>query len=151
MKNININIDKAVLKNIDIDKGILQNIDIVFEIGKAILKSIDLDININKEIMENIDINKDILENMDIDKILNQPEFGISNRANRGAISSSMMVFLILIFCKIRNTDIRIAIFKNGYIDINIFQIVLICSSLCPTKAHRKNCECCPVSLLIVR
>ena len=32
--------------------------------------------------MKNIYINKEILENIDIDKILNQLEFGISNRAS---------------------------------------------------------------------
>ena len=42
--DINIDIDKAILKNIDIDKGIWQNIDI----DKAIMKNID------KEISENI-------------------------------------------------------------------------------------------------
>ena len=31
--------------------------------------------------MENIDIDKEILENIVIDKILNQVEFGVSNRA----------------------------------------------------------------------
>ena len=36
--DINIDIDKAILKNIDIDKGILQNIDI----DKAIMKNIDI-------------------------------------------------------------------------------------------------------------
>ena len=62
------------MKNIDIDIYI-ENIDI--DIDKAILKNIDID----KEILENIDIDKEILENIDIDKILNQLEFGISNRA----------------------------------------------------------------------
>ena len=60
--DIDIYIDKAILKNIDIDKGIWQNIDI--NIDKAILKNID--INIDKEILENfdtaIDIDKEILE-----------------------------------------------------------------------------------------
>ena len=65
----NINIDKAIFENIDINKAILENIDI--DIDKDILKNID----------NNIDIEKDILENIDIDKILNQLEFGISNRA----------------------------------------------------------------------
>ena len=44
LKNIDI--------NIDINKGILQNIDI--DVDKAILKNIDID----KEILENIDIDK---------------------------------------------------------------------------------------------
>ena len=56
-KNIDIDIDIDILENIDIDKEILENIDI------------------------DIDIDKEILENIDIDKILNQLEFGISNRA----------------------------------------------------------------------
>ena len=38
----------------------------------VILENIDID----------IDIDKEILENIDIDKILNQLEFGISNRAS---------------------------------------------------------------------
>ena len=83
--------------DIDIDKEILENIDIDIDIDKDILENIDIDINIDKEILENIyididkdilenididiDIDKEILENIDIDKILNQLEFGISNRA----------------------------------------------------------------------
>ena len=50
------------------------------------LKNIDIDID--KDILENIDIvidiDKEILENIDIDKISNQLEFGISNRATWG-------------------------------------------------------------------
>ena len=88
LKNINIDIDKAILKYIDIDidikKGILQNIDIDIDIEKAILKNIDTKIDIDKEILENIDIDinidKEILENIDIDIISNRLEFGISNR-----------------------------------------------------------------------
>ena len=44
----------AYLKNIDIDKEIFENIDI--DIDKANLKNIDIDIDIDKEILENIDI-----------------------------------------------------------------------------------------------
>ena len=64
------------MENIDIDNEILENIDI--DIDKAVLE------NINKEILEyiDIDIDKEISENIDIDKISNQLEFGISNRAN---------------------------------------------------------------------
>ena len=65
LKNINIDIDKAILKDIDTDKGILQNVDIDINIDKVILK------NINIEILENIDIDKEILENIDIDRISN--------------------------------------------------------------------------------
>ena len=74
---IDIDIDKAILKNIviNIDKGILENINI----DKAILENIN--INIDKAILENID--KEILENIDIDKITNPLEFDISNRAMR--------------------------------------------------------------------
>ena len=53
------------------------------------MENIYIDINIDKEILENIDIDididKDILENIDIDRILNQLEFGISNRATSQA------------------------------------------------------------------
>ena len=65
LKNIDIDIDKAIIKNIDIDKEVLENIDI----DKEILENIDIDIDIDKEISENIDI----------DKISNRLEFGISN------------------------------------------------------------------------
>ena len=61
--DIDIDINKANLKNIDIDKEVLENIDI----DKEILENID------------IDIDKEILENIDIDKISNRLEFGISN------------------------------------------------------------------------
>ena len=59
----------------------MQNIDIDIDINKAILKNIDIDID--KEILENIDIDKEILGNIDIDKISNRLEIGISNRARR--------------------------------------------------------------------
>ena len=50
LKNIDINIDKAILKkNIDINKGVLQNIDM------AILKNIDID----KDILGNVDFDID--------------------------------------------------------------------------------------------
>ena len=68
----------VIFENIDIDKANLVNIDI--DIDKEILVNIDIDID--KEILENIDIDKEISENIDIDKILNQLEFGISNRAS---------------------------------------------------------------------
>merc|ERR1712029_919366 len=58
VENIDIDIDRAILKNIDID------------IDKAIPK-IPID----------IDIDKAILQNIDIDKISNRFKFGISNRA----------------------------------------------------------------------
>ena len=45
-ENIDINTDKAILKNIDIVKEILENIDI----DKAILKNIEIYIDIDKEI-----------------------------------------------------------------------------------------------------
>ena len=49
---------------------LLKNIDI--DIDKAFLKNIGINIVIDKEILENIDVNididKDILENIDIDK-----------------------------------------------------------------------------------
>ena len=51
--DIDIDIDKANLKNIDIHMAILKNINIKIDINKAILK--------------NIDIAKAILKNMDID------------------------------------------------------------------------------------
>ena len=63
--NIDIDIDKAFLKNIGIDKEILENIDI------------------------DIDIDKEISENIDIDKISNRLEFGISN-SPRGWWSTSL-------------------------------------------------------------
>ena len=63
--------------DIDIEKAILKNIDIEINIDKEILENIDID----KEILENIDIDKEISENIDIDKISNRLEFGISNRA----------------------------------------------------------------------
>ena len=66
-ENIDINIDKTILKNIDIDMAILKNIDI----------------DIDKENLVNIDIDKEILENIDIDKISNRLEVGISNRATQ--------------------------------------------------------------------
>ena len=58
----------------------MKNIDIDINIDKTILKNID------KEILENIyiDINKEIWEN--IDKIANGLEFGISNKANLNPI-----------------------------------------------------------------
>ena len=83
MENIDIDIDKAILKNIDIDIDIdkenLVNIDIDIDIDKEVFENIDID----KEILENIDIDidKEILENIDIDKISNRLEFGIPNRA----------------------------------------------------------------------
>ena len=49
----------------------MENIDINIAIYKEILENINIDIHIEKEILENIDI----------DKISNQLEFGISNRA----------------------------------------------------------------------
>ena len=57
LKNIKIDIDKAILKNIDIGKEILENIDI-----NKILENIDID-----KILENIDIDidKEILKNID--------------------------------------------------------------------------------------
>ena len=64
LKNIDIDIDKAILKNID--KDILENIEI------------------DKEILENVDSDNEILENMDIDKISNRLEFGILSRASNG-------------------------------------------------------------------
>ena len=42
LKNIDINIDKKVLKNIDIDNELSKNIAIV--IDKEVLKNIDIDI-----------------------------------------------------------------------------------------------------------
>ena len=47
----------------------MKNIDI--DIDKAILKNISFNIYIDKEIWDNIDIDKEILENIDIDKISN--------------------------------------------------------------------------------
>ena len=64
MKNIGIDIDKAILENIDIDidididRAVLENIDI--DIDKEILENIDIDIDIDKDILENIDIVIDI-------------------------------------------------------------------------------------------
>ena len=55
----------------------LKNVD--NDIDKAILKTINIDID--KEILETIDIDKEILENIDIDEISNRLEFGMSNRA----------------------------------------------------------------------
>ena len=79
-----IDIDKNILENIDIDidKEILENIDIDIDIDKEILKNIDIDINIDKEISGNIDV----------DKISNQLEFGISNRAT--SMSATMSTFM---------------------------------------------------------
>ena len=48
-------------------------------------KNIDIDIDIDKEILENIDID------IDIDKVLNQLEFGISNRASQRGIDHCKM------------------------------------------------------------
>jgi len=75
--DIDIDIDKEILENIDID------IDI--DIDKDILENIDIDIDIDKEILENIDID------IDIDKVLNQLEFGISNRASQRGIDHCKM------------------------------------------------------------
>merc|ERR1712036_117528 len=69
--------------DIDIDKEMLENIDIDIDIDKDILENIDIDIDIDKEILENIDI--------DIDKVLNQLEFGISNRASQRGIDHCKM------------------------------------------------------------
>ena len=53
-ENIDIDIDKANLKNIDIDididKEVLENIDI--DIDKEILENIDIEINIDKGIIK---------------------------------------------------------------------------------------------------
>ena len=76
MENIDIDIDKAILK-ISIDRAVLEIIDI--DIDLAVLENIDID----KEILENIDIDKEISEN--IDKISYRLEFGIWNRARSGA------------------------------------------------------------------
>jgi len=65
--DIDIDIDKANLKNIDIDKDNLKNIDINIDIDLAIFENID------------IDIDKGILQNIDIDKISYRLGFGISN------------------------------------------------------------------------
>ena len=77
----------------------MENIDIDIDIDKDILENIDIDIDIDKDILENIDIDinidKDILENIDIDKISNQLEFVISNRATL-ALSCIDTVELIL-------------------------------------------------------
>ena len=72
-ENIDIDIDKAILKNSNIDK--------------AILKNINININIDKEILENID--KEISENINIDKISNQLEFCIPNRATKRPLIKS--------------------------------------------------------------
>ena len=45
-ENIDINIDKAIVKNIDIDKVILENIDI--DIDRKSLRNIDIDKGIIK-------------------------------------------------------------------------------------------------------
>ena len=45
------------------------------------LRNINIDININIDFLENINIDKEILRNIDINKIWNQLEFGVSNRA----------------------------------------------------------------------
>ena len=62
MKNIDIDIDKTILKDIDIaidiDKDNLGNIDI--DIEKDFLENIDIDIDIDKDYLENIDIDIDI-------------------------------------------------------------------------------------------
>ena len=52
LKNINIDIDKEILVNIDIDidKEVLENIDI--DIDKGILENIDIEINIDKGIIK---------------------------------------------------------------------------------------------------
>ena len=55
----------------------MKNIDIDIDIDKAILKNIDID----KGIWQNIGINKAIMKNIDIDEISNRLEFCISNRA----------------------------------------------------------------------
>ena len=68
LKNIDIDIDKTIIKNIDID----------IDIDMEVLENIDND----KEILENIDIDMENLRNINIDKILNRLEFGISNRAS---------------------------------------------------------------------
>ena len=47
---------------------IFENIDI--NIDKAILKNIDTDINIDKVILKNIDIDKESLRKIDIDKVI---------------------------------------------------------------------------------
>ena len=46
---------------------------------------------IDKAILKNIESDKEILENIDIDEILNQLEFGISNRAS--SVSSDQLKF----------------------------------------------------------
>ena len=51
----------------------------------ANFKNIGIDIDIDKEILENIDID------IDIDKVLNQLEFGISNRASQRGIDHCKM------------------------------------------------------------
>ena len=85
MKNIDIDIDKAILENIDIDRAVLENIDI----------------DIDKEILENIDIDKEISENIDIDKISNRLEFGISNRAKTRTKLANVDPLLTLIIQQI--------------------------------------------------
>ena len=55
----------------------MKNIDIDIDIDKAILKNIDID----KRIWQNIGIDKAIMKNIDIDEISNRLEFCISNRA----------------------------------------------------------------------
>ena len=56
----------------------MENIDINIDIDNEILENIDID----KKILENINIDKEIF--IDIDKISNQLEFGILNRATEG-------------------------------------------------------------------
>ena len=73
---------KKINIDIDIDKAILKNIDINIDIDKGIWQNIDID----KAIMKNIDIVWEILENIDIDEILNRLEFAISNRASERTV-----------------------------------------------------------------
>ena len=51
-ENVDINIEKAILKNINIHKAILTNIDVDIDIDRMSLRNIDIDIGIDKGIIE---------------------------------------------------------------------------------------------------
>ena len=81
-------------------------------IDKAILENIDI------EILKNIDIDKDISENINIDKISNQLEFGILNRATRRTCRSAPMF--------LECTNLKLFIYKCFIIIIFTFFLLVV-------------------------